>query len=79
VFIDFSAEDTNRLQAIAPEKPLGEIIKESLRLLETAIDALKSGREFGSVSADGTERSIVHVPALDAARANKTRYASLTK
>lgn len=78
-FIDFSAEETERLQAVAPEMPLGEIMKESLKLLATAIDALKSGREFGSEAEDGSGRRIPRLPALDGARANEARYASLGK
>lgn len=78
-FIDFSAEETERLQAVAPEMSLAEIMKESLKLLATAIDALKSGREFGSETEDGTGRRIPRLPALDAARSNEARYASLNK
>ncbi|MCS4088826.1 hypothetical protein [Rhizobium sp. BK176] len=78
-FIDFSAEETQRLQAIAPEMSLREIMKQSLDLLAKAIDALKAGREFGSEAEDGTDRSIPRLPALDAARGNEARYLSVNK
>lgn len=75
-FIDFSADETERLQAVAPEMSLGEIMKESLKLLATAIDALKSGREFGSEREDGADHRIPRMPAVDTARANEARYVS---
>ncbi|MBY3155399.1 hypothetical protein HFO56_24035 [Rhizobium laguerreae] len=52
-FIDFSAEETARPEVLAPD----DVIKQSLKVLAAAIDALKSSREPSSKSRGGHRRS----------------------
>lgn len=74
VSLNFSNEEAERLQSMAPNMSLDDIVKSSLELLGKAAEALAAGHSFGSCEEDGSDITEPRMPALDAARNHETRY-----
>lgn len=73
-FLEFSADEAKRLQAMDPSMSLSDIIKSSLELLGKAAEALASGIEFGIFDEQGSLRPVPAMAPLEAARNHGTKY-----